>query len=107
MAVYTISKASELLGVKTHVIRYWEQEVPLIQGGKDNYGRRVYSGRDVQILLRLRHLLYKRRFTIEGAKEELYRELAGNNQDLRSMISQFRSELLDLYFFIKERKFET
>ena len=105
MAVYTISDARELLDVKTHVIRYWEQEIPLIQGGKDNYGRRIYSNRDMQILLRLKHLLYDRRFTIEGAREELYRELTGNGQDLRSRIAQLRSELLDLYFFLKERKY--
>ena len=105
MAVYTMTNAGELLGVKPYVIRYWEQEIPLIQGGKDNYGRRVYSGRDMQILFRLRHLLYNRRFTIEGAKEELYRELTGKNQDLRSQITQLRSELLDLYFFLKERKY--
>ncbi len=104
MAVYTMTHARELLQVKAHVIRYWEQEIPLIQSGKDRYGRRIYSARDLQILLRLKHLLYNRRFTLEGAKEELYRELTGNNQDLRSGISTLRSELLDLYFFIKERK---
>jgi DNA-binding transcriptional MerR regulator len=103
MSVYTMTDARELLDVKPHVIRYWEQEIPLIQGGKDNYGRRVYSNRDMQILLRLKHLLYNRRFTIEGAKEELYRELTGNSQDLRSRISELRSELLDLYFFVKDR----
>ena len=105
MAVYTMSEARELLGVKPHVIRYWEQEIPLIQSSKDNYGRRIFSGRDMQILLRLKHLLYNRRFTIEGAKEELYRELTDNTQNLRSRISQLRSELLDLYFFLKERKY--
>jgi len=105
MAVYTMSEARDLLGVKPHVIRYWEQEIPLIQSSKDNYGRRIFSGRDMQILLRLKHLLYNRRFTIEGAKEELYRELTDNTQNLRSRISQLRSELLDLYFFLKERKY--
>ena len=99
-----MSHARELLQVKAHVIRYWEQEIPLIQSSKDNYGRRLYSARDMQILLRLKHLLYKRRFTLEGAREELYRELTGESQDLRSGISVLRSELMDLYFFLKERK---
>ena len=99
-----MAHARELLQVKPHVIRYWEQEIPLIQGSKDNYGRRLYSARDMQILLRLKHLLYKRRFTLEGAREELYRELTGNSQDLRSGISMLRSELMELYLFLKERK---
>ena len=105
MTVYTMSEAKDILGVKPHVIRYWEQEIPLIQAEKDNYGRRVYSDRDMQILLRLKHLLYNRRFTIEGAKEELYRELTGNSQDLQSCISALRSELLDLYSFVKGKSF--
>ena len=93
----------ELLQIKPHVIRYWEQEIPLIRSSKDIYGRRLYSGKDMQILLRLKHLLYNRRFTLEGAKEELYREMTGNDQDLKSRISQLRSELLELYFLVKER----
>ena len=99
-----MADAGKLLDVKPHVIRYWEHEIPLVRSGKDNYGKRVFSNRDMQILLRLKHLLYNRRFTIEGAKEELYRELAGDSQDLRGKISQLRSELLDLYFFVTERK---
>ena len=104
MAVYTMTHVRELLKVKPHVIRYWEQEIPLIRSTRDNYGRRSYSGRDIQILLRLKYLLYNRRFTLEGAKEELYRELAGDGQDIRSGISRLRSELLDIYFLLKESK---
>ena len=101
MAVYTMTQAGDLLGVKAHVIRYWEQEVPLIRSARDNYGRRIYSGRDMQLLLRLKYLLYNKRFTIEGAREELYRELGENGQDLKSQISGLRSELMELYFHLK------
>jgi DNA-binding transcriptional MerR regulator len=104
MASYTIANVEELLKVKAHVIRYWEQEIPLIQSSKDQSGHRLYSGRDMEIFLRLKHLLYERRFTIAGAREELYKELMGKSQDLRSQISMLRSELLDLYFFLKERR---
>ncbi|MDR0312331.1 MAG: MerR family transcriptional regulator [Treponema sp.] len=104
MAVYTIANVEELLQVKAHVIRYWEQEIPLIQSSKDINGRRLYSSRDMEIFLRLKHLLYERRFTIEGAKEELYKELTGQTQDLRSSISMLRSELLELHAFLKERR---
>jgi len=101
MASYTISDAERLLRVKTHVIRYWEKEIPLIQPVKDTYGRRLYRDRDLQILFRLKYLLYERRFTLEGAKTQLYRELAGEYQDLRGRISALRSELLDLFFYIR------
>jgi DNA-binding transcriptional MerR regulator len=104
MASYSISDVERLLGVKAHVIRYWEKEVPLIQPLKDAYGRRMYRDRDLQILLRLKYLLYERRFTLEGARSQLYRELAGEYQDLRGWISALRSELLDLFFLIQCRE---
>ncbi|MCL2130520.1 MAG: MerR family transcriptional regulator [Treponema sp.] len=101
MAVYTIGDAERLLKVKVYVIRYWEKEIPLIQPVKDVYGRRLYSDRDLQIFFRLKHLLYERRFTLEGARAQLYNELAGENQNLRAAISALRSELLSLFFFVR------
>ena len=101
---YSIGDIEKLLRVKAHVIRYWEKEVPLIQPLKDAYGRREYTGRDLQIFIRLKYLLYERRFTLEGAKEQLYRELAGEHQDLRGRIAALRSELLDLFFKARKLK---
>ena len=100
MASYSIGDVERLLRVKAHVIRYWEKEIPLIQPVKDTNGRRMFRDRDLQILFRLKYLLYDRRFTIEGARDQLYRELSGEYQDLRGCISALRSELLDLVFFI-------
>ena len=104
MASYSIGDAERLLRVKIHVIRYWEKEIPLIQPNKDTYGRRLYRDRDLQIFFRLKYLLYERRFTLEGAKAQLYRELAGEYQDLRGYISALRSELLRLFFAVKKRE---
>ena len=100
---YSMIDAERLLRVKVHVIRYWEKEVPLIQPVKDVYGRRMYRDRDLQIFFRLKYLLYERRFTLEGARAQIYRELAGEYQDLRGGISALRSQLLDLFFFVKGR----
>ena len=101
MAPYSIGDVERLLRVKVHVIRYWEKEIPLIQPAKDMYGRRMYSNRDLQLLYRLKYLLYERRFTLEGARAQLYNELSGEYQDLRAGISALRSELLDLYFYVR------
>jgi DNA-binding transcriptional MerR regulator len=102
MANYSSNDVEQLLQVKAHVIRYWEKEIPLIQPVKDIYGRRTYRDKDLQILFRLKYLLYDRRFTIEGAKTQLYQELTGEKQDLRSCIAALRSELLSLYFFVHD-----
>ena len=99
---YSIGDVERLLRVKNHVIRYWEREIPLIQPIRDMYGRREYRDRDLQIFFRLKYLLYDRRFTLEGAREQLYRELTGEYQDLRGRIGAMRSELLDLYFMARK-----
>jgi DNA-binding transcriptional MerR regulator len=96
-----IRDLERLLKVKNHVIRYWEKEVPLIQPKKDPFGRHSYSDRDLQIFLRLKHLLHERRFTMEGAREEIYRELSGERQDLRAGMADIRSELLRLYDIVR------
>jgi DNA-binding transcriptional MerR regulator len=103
MGSYGIGDAARLLQIKVHVIRYWEREVPLIQPKKDKQGKRHYSDRDMQILLRLKHLLYERHFTVEGAREELYRELSGDFQDLRVQLAALRRELLDIYDLVSPR----
>jgi hypothetical protein len=56
-----------------------------------------YSDRDLQIFLRLKYLLYERRFTVEGAREELFQEASGSAQDLRGQIAALRSALAELY----------
>ncbi|MDR1318939.1 MAG: MerR family transcriptional regulator [Treponema sp.] len=103
MKSYTAADAARLLRVKIHVIRYWEREIPLIQPKKDYRGKRLYSDRGLQLLLRLKYLLYERHFTVEGAREELYRELSDNRQDLRARLAALRSQLLELYFTIREK----
>jgi DNA-binding transcriptional MerR regulator len=106
MASYHIGEVERLLGVKSHTLRYWEKEVPLLQPRKDAFGRRAYSGRDVSLLLRLKHLLYERRFTIEGAREQLLLERSGGRQDLRALADSVRSELVAAYFLCRRLRAE-
>jgi DNA-binding transcriptional MerR regulator len=87
----------EIIGVKAHVLRYWEQEFPMLQPKRDKAGRHMFSERDVHILFRLKHLLYERRYTIEGARRQMFAELAGVNQGVHAQIALLRSELLALY----------
>ena len=103
MGTYQIGDVERLLQVKAHVLRYWEKEIPLLQVRKDLGGRRVYTSRDIRILLRLKHLIYERHFTLEGARDELFRELSGPAQDLRAELDALRSQLLDLYSIVAQR----
>ncbi|MDR0403756.1 MAG: MerR family transcriptional regulator [Treponema sp.] len=95
---YTSAEAERLLGVKNHVLRYWTGEMPLIQPNKDRTGRVLYSGRDLRLLLRLKHLLYRRRLSVGDARAQLEKELSGGRQDLRAELDALRSLLVDMFF---------
>jgi DNA-binding transcriptional MerR regulator len=73
---YRIGDVSRIAGVKPHVLRYWETEFPDISPKKSSTGQRMYRRAEVERILNIRHLLYERRFTIEGARS-LLREAGG------------------------------
>jgi DNA-binding transcriptional MerR regulator len=103
MASYTSAETEQLLEVKNSVLRYWVDEMPLIQPKKDLSGRRVFSGRDLRLLFRLKYLLYERHCTIEEARNRLEKELAGEWQDLQAELDAVRSELLDLLVLAQKK----
>jgi DNA-binding transcriptional MerR regulator len=103
MIRYTTGDLEKLLGIKGHIIRYWEKQIPLIQPQKDGTGNFIYSVRDVQMLLRVKHFLRDRKFTIDGALEELYRELSGVQGVAIAHIAELRSDLLNIYLINKRR----
>ena len=71
---FKIGEVSELLGVEAYVLRYWESEFPLLSPKKSGTGHRLYRRKDVELLLRIKHLLYEKRFTIQGARQTLHSE---------------------------------
>jgi DNA-binding transcriptional MerR regulator len=68
---FKIGEVSELLGLEPYVLRYWETEFPVLSPKKSGTGHRLYRRKDVELLLRIKHLLYEKRFTIEGARQSL------------------------------------
>ena len=71
---FKIGEVSELLGVEPYVLRYWETEFPILQPKKSGTGHRLYRRKDVELLLRIKHLLKEKRYTIEGARQTLQSE---------------------------------
>jgi len=68
---YSIGEVSDLTGLKPHVLRYWETQFDILSPTKNRGGTRVYRNREIESILLVKHLLYEKRFTIEGAKREL------------------------------------
>ena len=88
---FTIGEVAELCGVKTHVLRYWEQEFTQLRPVKRRGNRRYYQHHEVLMIRRIRDLLYEQGFTISGARNRL-QELAHSERS--NAISSAR-ELVD------------
>jgi DNA-binding transcriptional MerR regulator len=84
---FAIGEVSELCAVKPHVLRYWEQEFPQLKPVKRRGNRRYYQHDDVQMIRRIRSLLYEQGFTIGGARQRL-RELPKANSVVRPPTTQ-------------------
>lgn len=68
---FAIGEVAELCAVKPHVLRYWEQEFPQLKPSKRRGNRRYYQHDDVEMVRRIRGLLYEQGFTIGGARQQL------------------------------------
>ena len=88
---FKIGEAARLCAVKPYVLRYWETEFKSVRPQKTRSQQRLYRKRDVELLLKIRHLLYEKRFTIEGARARL-REL-GHDEGPAPMPPPVESEV--------------
>ena len=68
---FAIGEVSELCGVKSHVLRYWEQEFPSLKPMKRRGNRRYYQREDVILIRQIRGLLYEQGYTISGARQKI------------------------------------
>ena len=71
---FKIGEVAELTGVKPHVLRYWEAEIGTIRPTKNRHQQRLYRQRDIELILRLKDLLYNQGYTIAGARKSLRRK---------------------------------
>ena len=72
-----IGEVCDITQVQAHVLRYWESEFPMLAPQKNRAGQRTYRKRDVEMVLRIKELLYEDQYTIAGAKKKLTSELRG------------------------------
>ncbi len=110
MKEYTIGQVSSILNVKTHILRYWEKELPFIAPKKSISGRRLYTERDLQVLFRLKYLIYERGYTVPGAGKQIWKDIdktgkSGVNENLVMELKGVRGELLDILSKLRFRRF--
>ena len=66
---YSISEVSKITNIEQYVLRYWETEIEQLKPQKNRAGNRIYTNKDIQLILHIKTLLRERKYTIEGAKK--------------------------------------
>ena len=68
---FKIGEAAEIVGVETHVLRFWESEFPQLKPARADSNIRLYRRQDLETFLAIKRLLYEEKFTIPGARKQL------------------------------------
>lgn len=78
---YSISEVSKITNVEQYVLRYWETEFEQLSPQKNRAGNRIYTNKDIQLIMKIKNLLRDKKFTIEGARNILGTEINDNNEN--------------------------
>ena len=106
---FKIGEVARICAVKPYVLRYWESEFRSLRPSKSQSKQRVYRKKDVELLLRIRNLLYEQRFTIAGARKTL-KDL-GHDEDVPaapppevdlSTLKKIKQDVLDLLRLVED-----
>jgi DNA-binding transcriptional MerR regulator len=115
---YSISEVSKLTDLEQYILRYWETEFDQLKPSKNRAGNRIYTNKDIKMILLIKNLLREEKYTIEGAKKILddpgelkniaQRNLSKNNgngsiapippekRDMKKDLEDLRNFLVDL-----------
>lgn len=96
---YKIGEVSRIAGVEPYVLRYWETEFSFLKPRKTASGQRVYSRKDLEMVLQIKRLLYEERYTIEGVRKKLGEATPAKT----SVISPSNSEAKEVLERVKRR----
>ena len=90
---FRIGEVSKITGLPTHVLRFWESEFSRIRPKRTASGQRLYTRRDIELILHIKNLLYERKFTIQGARQHLTAQPAKKRTSSSQLLKDLRSEL--------------
>jgi DNA-binding transcriptional MerR regulator len=95
---YTIGEVSEMTNVKQHVLRYWESQFPDLKPAKNKAGKRVYTDKDIEVVLRLRQLIKGQRFSTAGARQEFRKSV--RTEEITPISVSLQRELKEIRHFL-------
>ena len=96
---YRIGEASRITGLEQYVLRFWETEFPQIRPDKGKSKQRLYSRKDLDVILQVKQLLYKEGYTIAGARKKLNGR--GDEDHAQAIIETAKRELREILEILK------
>jgi len=110
---YSISEVSKITGLKQYVLRYWETEFSQLKPPKNRAGNRTYRQKDIDVVHKIKKLLYKKKFTIVGARKQMETVVIAKDTVVESdstkslglnteVLDKLKQELKDILRIIKE-----
>ena len=110
---YSISEVSTITGLEQYVLRYWESEFPQLKPAKNRASNKIYTNKDIKLIIYIKKLLRDERYTIEGAKKVLEEyvpeseaveqlELLSVPQKKKIQDDEIRSDLVEVKQFLED-----
>ena len=99
---FKIGEVCKIVDIEPFVLRFWESEFPNLAPEKSKSGQRVYKRKDIEMVLRIKELLYERGYTIAGARKQLSRTKP-SKEDRARMLSQIEKELRDILTLLSRK----
>ncbi|MGB5849874.1 MAG: MerR family transcriptional regulator [Ignavibacteriaceae bacterium] len=93
---YSISEVSKITDIEQYVLRYWETEFEQLKPQKNRAGNRIYTNKDIQLIMYIKELLREKKYTIEGAKKILEDYTHGKPAQVSNMAKQPVVEEIEL-----------
>ena len=90
---FKIGEVSKISGLPSHVLRFWESEFKKIKPRRTNSGQRSYTKKDIETILEIKHLLYEKKFTIDGARKHLNAKTERSSSADMALLEQLKAEL--------------
>ena len=102
---YSIGEVSKMVNLKSYVLRYWETEFNQLNPPKNRAGNRTYRQKDIDLIIKIKDLLYNKKYTIDGARSMI----SSKNDDIKlyrakngDLIVKIKNELQEILRIINE-----
>jgi len=102
---FTIGEVSQITLVSKHVLRYWESEFNLLRPIRKNSGQRRYCAKEVELVFKIKDLLYNKKYTISGVKKCLIGDKRKKLTDLQTDLNLDLEHMPDSKF-LSDLKYE-